>query len=94
MRAIRETLGNAVTHRTSRYLKKRIAQDHRALKQRYYPMRGFGSVASAGHFCRAYEEQRQYFRARTTMHERISLADQRHLFQDRWAAMLTELAAA
>ena len=52
-----------------------------------------GSVTLAGRFCRAYEELRQSFRARTTMHERLALADQRHLFQERWAAVLTELAA-
>ncbi len=64
------------------------------MKQRYSPLRGFGSVASAGRFCRAYEEQRQYFRPRTTMHERLALAGQRHPFRDRWTAVLTELAAA
>jgi len=29
----------------------RIAQDHRSIKQRYYPMRGFGSFAPASRFC-------------------------------------------
>ena len=57
-------------------------------------MRGFGNVASAARFCRAHEEQRQYFRARSRPHERVSLAAQRRLFHDRWAAVLTELAAA
>ncbi len=93
-RAIRETLSDTVTHRTSRYLNNRIEQDHRAIKQRYYPMRGFGHVASAARFCRTHEEQRQYFRARRRPHERVSLAAQRRLFHDRWAAVLTELAAA
>ncbi len=93
-RAIRETLGEAVTHRTSRYLNNRLEQDHRGVKQRYYPMRGFGNVTAAGRFCRAYEEQRQYFRARHRPYERVSLAAQRHRFQGRWAAVLTELAAA
>ena len=64
------------------------------MKQRYSPLRGFGNVAAAGRFCQAYEEQRQHFRARTKMGERISLAEQRRLFQDRWATMLTALAAA
>jgi len=93
-RAVREVLGDAVAHRTSRYLNNRIEQDHRAIKQRYYPMRGFGNVASAARFCRAHEEQRQYFRARSRPHERVSLVAQRRLFHDRWAAVLTELAAA
>ncbi len=37
------------------------------VKQRYSPMRGFGNVAAAGRFYRAYEEQHQSFRARTTI---------------------------
>jgi len=43
-RAIRETMGNNVQHRTSKYLNNRLEQDHRGIKQRYYPMRGFGST--------------------------------------------------
>ena len=41
-RAIRETLGRDVVHRTNPYLNNRLEQDHRGIKQRYYPMRGFG----------------------------------------------------
>ena len=93
-RAIRETLGGQVTHRCRRYRNNRLEQDHRGSKQRYSPLRGFGNVTAAGRCCRAYEEQRQYFRARAVMHERISLADQRCQFGGRWAALLTELAAA
>ncbi len=93
-RAIRETLGNQATHRCSRYLNNRIEQDHRAVKQRYYPMRGFGSVASAARFCPAFEEQRQYFRARRTTGGHVSLADQRQQFQERWEALLGEVMAA
>jgi len=62
-RAIRETLGPAVRHRTSRYKNNRIAQDHRGVKQRYYPMRGFGSFASAARCCVGFAAQRRYFRA-------------------------------
>ncbi len=42
-RAVRETLGPDVCHGASRYMNNRIEQDHRGIKQRYYPMRGFGS---------------------------------------------------
>ncbi len=70
-RAIRETLGESIHHRTSRYKNNRIEQDHRGIKQRYYPMRGFGNVDSAARFCRAFDEQRQYFRLRTAMRERV-----------------------
>ncbi len=93
-RAIRETLGDDVVHRCSRYLNNRTEQDHRGLKQRYYPMRGFGTIASAARFCPAFEEQRQYFRARTTMHERVALGDQRCRFRARWATLRGEILAA
>jgi len=93
-RASRETLGDGVAHRTSRYKNKRIEQDHRGSKQRYYPMRGFGSFAAAARFCTAFEEQRQYFRAVATSGERVALAERRRLFRERWAAVLTDLAAA
>ncbi len=40
-RAIRTKLGEGVKHRTSRYLNNRLEQDHRRIKGRYQPMRGF-----------------------------------------------------
>ena len=86
-RAIRETLGNDVLHRTNRYLNNRLEQDHRDIKQRYYPMRGFGSVASASRFCRAFDEVRQFFRVRTTMKQQISLAQQREVFRHQLDAL-------
>jgi len=42
-RVIRQIIGRKVRHRTSQYLNNRIEQDHRGIKQRYYPMRGFSS---------------------------------------------------
>jgi putative transposase len=82
-RAIRETLGSDVLHRTNRYLNNRLEQDHRGIKQWYYPMRGFGSFTSASRFCRAFDEVRQFFRVRTTMKQKISLAEQREMFRQR-----------
>jgi len=93
-RAIRETLGDGVTHRTSRYKNNRIEQDHRGIKQRYYPMRGFGSFASAARFCTAFEEQRQYFRAVPRSGQPVSLAERRRRFQECWTAIMAELATA
>ncbi|HYI97373.1 MAG TPA: IS6 family transposase [Bryobacteraceae bacterium] len=61
-RAIAEVLGRNVEHRCSAYLNRRIEQDHRGIKQRYYPMLGFGAFHSAQRFCHAFEEMRQYFR--------------------------------
>ena len=83
-----------MTHRTSRSRNNRLEQDHRGVKQRSYPMRGFGSFAAAARCCPAFEGQCQYFRTRTKLGERISLVEQRRLFQDRWATMLIEMAAA
>jgi hypothetical protein len=70
-----------VLHRTHRYLNNRLEQDHRGSKQRYYPMRGFGSVASAARFCRTFDEVRQFFRMRTTMKQKVSLAHQCEMFR-------------
>ena len=49
-RAIRETLGDEVIHRCNPYLNNRLEQDHRGIKQRYYPMRGFGNFEAASRF--------------------------------------------
>ena len=92
-RAIRETLGNDVIHRCNRYLNNRVEQDHRGIKQRSYPMRGFGSFELASRFCRAFDEQRDYFRPRTTMGETVPLAKQRQLFQERFAFLQSLLIA-
>ncbi len=86
-RAIREILGSEVLHRTNRYLNNRLEQDHRGIKQRYYPMRGFGSVASASRFCRAFDEVRQFFRIRTTTKQKVSLGQQREVFRQRLAVL-------
>ncbi len=93
-RAIREILGDGVAHRTSRYKNDRIAQDHRGVKQRDYPLRGFGSFDSAARCCPACEAPCQYFRAVSQSGARVSLAERRGRFQARWAAVLAELAAA
>ncbi|MGH7744582.1 MAG: IS6 family transposase [Candidatus Dormibacteria bacterium] len=76
-RAIRETMGSEVRHRHSLYLNNRLEQDHRGVKQRYYPMRGFGEFSSAARFCSAFEEVRHHFRCRRRMGQRLRLADQR-----------------
>ena len=88
-RAIREILGHDVLHRTNKYLNNRVEQDHRGIKQRSYPMRGFGSVVSASRFCRAFDEVRQFFRFRTTMKQKVSLAQHREVFCQRLEALKT-----
>ena len=92
-RAIRRLRGR-VQHRCSRYLNNRIEQGHRAIKQRYYPMRGFGSFAAAARFCLAHDELRDYLRPHATTGEHLSLSAQRRIFQERWEALVSDLAAA
>jgi putative transposase len=72
-RAIRETLGSDVVHRTNHSLNNRLEHDHRGIKQRYSPMRGFGNFTSASRFCRAFDEVRQFFRVRSIMKQTVSL---------------------
>jgi transposase-like protein len=55
-RAVRETLGDHVQHRTNKYLNNRLEQDHRGIKQRSSPMHGFGNFHSAARFCCAFDE--------------------------------------
>ncbi len=94
-RAIRETLGAEVAHRCNPYLNNRIEQDHRGIKQRYYPLRGFGNFDAAARFCRAFNEQRHYFRLRTAMRQRVPpLSEQRQEYCARFQALMTELMAA
>ena len=92
-RAIRRTLGRKVAHRRNRFLNNRLEQDHRGIKQRYYPMPGFGSFAAAARFCTAHDEVRDYFRPRRTLGEAVSLAERRRLFRDRWSALMKLIAA-
>ncbi len=93
-RASRATLGESVHHRTSRDKHKRIAQEHRGVKQRDSPLRGFGAFDSAARCCSACEEQRQYCRAQARSGAPVSLAARRRRFQERWAAVMAELTAA
>ncbi len=86
-RAICETMGSDVQHRTSKYLNNRLEQDHRGIKQRYYPMRGFGTVEAATRFCCAFDELRNYLRPCRIMGESISLSERRRAFLDRLAAL-------
>ena len=93
-RAVRETMGDAVQHRTNTYLNNLLEQDHRGIKQRSYPMRGFGNVTSAARFCRAFDDLRQDFCSRRTTKEDVSLAQQRRLFLARLAVLQELMGAA
>ena len=86
-RAVRETMGKDVEHRTNVYLNNRIEQDHRGIKQRYYPMRDFGTFVSAARFCCAFDELRHYLRPRHTERETLPLTQQRRIFCERLATL-------
>jgi len=78
-RAIAQVLGTDVQHRVSG-LTNRIEQDHRGIKQRYYPMLGFGA-RSAKRYRQAFDEVRNYS---SQPDERfVSLSEKRQLFVNR-----------
>lgn len=79
-RAITEVLGEEVMHERRPCLANPIEPDHRGVKQRYYPMLGFGAFQSAQRFCRAFEEARQLLRPRQRMGQFVSLAQRRAYF--------------
>ncbi len=93
-KAIRWIIGRKAMHRTTRYLNNYTEQSHRGVKQRYYPMRGFGNFRSASQFCTAFEEMQQFFRVRRRREPHVPLAEQRHLFLTRWRSLISEIAAA
>src|SRR4051794_40386731 len=78
-RAIRTELGKGVRHRTSAYLNNRLEQDHRGIKGRYRPMRGFKCPRSASRFCRAHDELRNFLRLRSRPHQHVPADRQRLL---------------
>jgi putative transposase len=92
-RAIRWLVGLRAKRRTTQYLNNYTEQSHRGLKQRYYPMLGFGHFESASRFCSAFDELWDYFRVRRRGQPTVSLADQRRSFIDRWGALVAEVAA-
>ena len=93
-RAVRETLGDHVLHRTNKYLNNRLEQDHRGVKQRYYPMHGFGNFDSATRFCCAFDELRNYLRPRFTLGKPATLSERRRAFLDQLTALKEAIQAA
>ena len=92
-KAVRWIVGRKVLHRQNQYLNNRIEQDHRPLKQRYYPMLGFGRFDSASRFCTAFDELRHYLRVRNPRGERVSASRSRQIFSSRWSTLMAELVA-
>ena len=92
--AIRTELGRRVRHRTSRYLNNRLEQDHRRIKGRCRPMRGFKCPRSAAWFCRGHDELRNVFRPRSRHNQHVPADRRRVLFLHRTATVLAILKAA
>jgi putative transposase len=93
-RAIRSELGRGVRHRTSRYLNNRSEQDHRGIKGRYRPMRGFKCPRSAARFCRGHDELRDFLRLRSRHNQYVPADRRRLLLLRRTVAVLGILEAA
>ena len=89
-KAIRWICGRKAIHRRDRYLNNRTEQSHRPLKQRYYPMLGFGNFESASRFCTAFDEVNNYFRIDKIQ---ASLAARRQLFMSRWRELIENVSA-
>ncbi|MBD1870387.1 IS6 family transposase [Cyanobacteria bacterium FACHB-471] len=82
-RTIDEELGTDVEHEVRGCLGNPIEQSHRGIKQRYYPMLGFGAIESAKRFCQAFDEVKQFLRPRAKMTELVSFSKQRERFIER-----------
>ena len=93
-RAIRTELDAGVRHRTNQYLNNRIEQDHRGIKGRYGPMRGFKSHACASRFCRCFDELRNHLQARSRPSRNLPTNARRHRFLTRGIVALRILEAA
>ena len=92
-KAIRWIVGRKVLHRHNQYLNNRIEQNHRGIKQRYYPMLGFKQFESASRFCNAFDELRNYLRVPTTSNQWISASNRIQIFSEKWSTLMTELSA-
>src|SRR5688572_29337356 len=86
-KAIAEELGADVDHRTSQYKNNVIEQDHRGIKGRYRPMRGFKNFDAAHRFCRAFDEIRNFLRSTSYLNQNVSLARRRVIHVQRVAAL-------
>ena len=93
MKAIRWIVGRKVLHRHNQYLNNRMEQNHRGIKQRYYPMLGFKQFESASRFCTAFDELRNYLRVPALDGQQVSASSRRKIFTERWSSLMTELSA-
>lgn len=71
-----------------------LSSPSRSVKQRYYPMLGFGAIERAKCFCQAFDEVRQFLRPRARMTEIVSLGERRKRFLTRMNELQESLQAA
>jgi putative transposase len=93
-RAIRTELDEGVKHRTNQYLNNRIEQDHRGIKGRYGPMRGFRSHESASRFCRSFDELCNHLQVRSRRSRNLPTNARRRRFLTRGIIVLRIMEAA
>lgn len=92
--AIAEVFGNAIEHRTSKFKNNHLEQDHRGVKGRTRPMRGFQQLNNAHRFCRAHDEVRNFLRPATGRNQHVPVAQRRAIHAERVAALRDMLAIA
>ena len=73
--AIEDTFGDYTDHRDNKFMNNRLEQDHRGIKSRLNPMKGFKNIFHALIFCTVFEEIRQFFRMKNN-----TRAEKRGLF--------------
>jgi transposase-like protein len=83
----------ALRHRTNQYLNNRIEQDHRGIKGRYQPMRGFKSSSSAARFCRTFDEPRNFLRPRSNRNQHVPASHRRLHILSRSLTLISILTA-
>jgi len=71
-----------------------LEQDHRGVKGRTRPMRGFKSSVSAARFCRAHDEVRNFLRPATRRKQHVPAARRRATHVQRVAALRDMIAVA
>ncbi len=79
---------------TSKYKNNHLEQDHRGVKGRTRPMRGFKSPVSAARFCRAHDEVRNFLRPTTRRKQHVPAARRRAIHVQRVTALRDMLTVA
>jgi len=93
-KAFAEVFGDAVDHRASKDKNNHLEQDHRGVKGRTQPMRGFQQPNSAHRFCRAHDEVCNFLRPATKRKQHVLAARRRAIHVQRVAALRDMLAVA